>query len=98
VRGALVSLSFETARGQGIAKQITILATPGASFVFTGTVSSLNIAGGYVMVLDPRDQRSYQIRFNPEDPVVLKLHAGDHVRIAAEYDGNRYIATQISKP
>ncbi len=97
-RGALVSLNFEPDnRGQGTAEQITILATPGAVFVFTGTVSSMNIASGYLMVVDPRDQRSYQIHFNPQDPVVLKLHQGDQVRIEANYDGTRYAATRIAK-
>jgi hypothetical protein len=97
--GALVTLSFQSDnKGQGIAQQVTILATPGAVFVFTGTVSSLNIAGGYLVVLDPRDQRSYQIHFNPLDPVVEKLHQGDQVRIEANYDGTRYAATQIIKP
>jgi hypothetical protein len=98
VSGALVSLNFQSDKGQGTAQQITILATPGASFVFTGTVSSLNVAGGYMVVVDPRDQRSYQIHFNPQDPVVLRLHAEDHVRVAADYDGTRYVATRITRP
>jgi hypothetical protein len=99
VRGALVSLNFQSdSKGQGTAQQITILATPGASFVFTGTVTALNVAGGYLTVVDPRDERSSQIHFNPQDPVVLKLHEGDRVRIAADYDGTRYVATQIAQP
>jgi hypothetical protein len=98
VRGALVSLSFQSdSRGQGTAQEITVLATPGASFVFTGVVTALNVASGYIMVTDPRDQRSYQIRCNPQDPVVLRLHVGDHVRIAADYDGTRYAATRIEE-
>ena len=96
VRGALVSLDFEADwKGQGTARQITVLATPGASFVFAGMVTALNVAGGYMVVVDPRDRRSYQIRFNPQDPVVLRLRMGDHVRITATYDGTRYAATKI---
>jgi hypothetical protein len=99
VQGALVTLNFQSdSKGQGTAQEITILATPGASFVFTGTVAALNVAGGYLTVVDPRDQRSYQIYFNPQDPVVLKLHEGDRVRIAADYDGTRYAATHFSQP
>jgi hypothetical protein len=63
--------------------------------VFSGVVTALNVAGGYMVVVDPRDKRSYQIRFNPQDPVVLRLHNGDHVRITADYDGTRYAATRI---
>jgi len=98
-RGALVSLDFQPDnRGQGIAQKITVLATPGATFIFTGTVASLNMAGGFVVVVDPRDQQSRQIYFNPHDAAVEKLHPGDKVRIEANYDGNRYAATQIAQP
>jgi hypothetical protein len=97
--GALVSLDFQPDnRGQGIAQQITILATPGSTFVFTGTISSMSIASGYIMLIDPRDQRNHQIYFNPRDPKVEALHPGDTVRIVANYDGTRYAATQIAKP
>jgi hypothetical protein len=98
-RGALVTLDFQSDnRGQGIAQQITVLATPGASFVFTGTVASLNLSSGFMMVLDPHDQKSRQIYFNPKDPAVEKLHQGDNVRIEANYDGTRYAATRIAQP
>ncbi|KAA6461094.1 hypothetical protein DYQ86_12605 [Acidobacteria bacterium AB60] len=98
VRGALVSLSFQSDnKGQGTAREVTVLATPGASFVFMGTVTALNVANGYFMVTDPRDQRTYQIRCNPQDPVVLRLHVGDHVRVTADYDGTRYAATRIEE-
>lgn len=97
VRGALVSLEFQPDnKGQGIASKITILATPGAAFVFSGSVTALNVAQGYVVVLDPRDQQSYQIHFDPQNRAVQNLHAGDNVRISAEYDGTRYIAKEIS--
>lgn len=96
VPGALISLSFESdSRGRGSAREITVLATPGALFVFSGVVTGLNVASGYMMVTDARDQRSYQIRFNPQDPVVLRLRMGDHVRVTANYDGTRYAATRI---
>ena len=96
VRNALVSLNFQSDyKGQGTAQEITVLATPGATFVFSGAVTGLNVAGGYMTVTDPRDQRGYQIRFNPQDPVVLRLHTGDHVRVTADYDGTRYAATRI---
>jgi hypothetical protein len=98
VPGALVSLTFQSdSKGQGTAQQITILATPGASFVFVGTVTALNVAGGYLVVLDLGDERSYQIHFSSQDPVVEKLHQGDRVRIGADYNGTRYEATEIGK-
>jgi hypothetical protein len=98
MHGALVSLNFQSdSRGQGVAQEISILATPGSSFVFTGVVTALNVAGGYMVVVDPRDQRNYQIRCNPQDPVVLRVRMGDHLRVTANYDGTRYAATRIEE-
>lgn len=95
--GALISLNFQPdGHGQGVAKEITVLATPGATFVFSGAVTDLNMANGYLTLLDPRDGRSYQIHFNPSDPAVQDLHNGEQLRIAASYDGSRYAATQIT--
>jgi hypothetical protein len=97
VRGALVAVTFQSGgKGQGIAKDVTVLATPGASFVFSGNVTSLNVAAGWFVVTDPRDDRTYQIYFQPNDPNATNLKTGDHVRISADYDGTRYVATNLA--
>lgn len=97
VRGALLAITFQSGgKGQGIAKDITVLATPGASFVFSGNVSALNLAAGWFVVTDPRDDKTYQIYFDAHDPNALKLKTGDHVRVSADYDGTRYVATNLA--
>lgn len=98
VEGSLVTVQFASnSAGQGVAQRITILAVPGSSFVFTGDIASLNTASGLLVLVDPRDQRSYQIYFDaPLFPETRNLHAGDHVRIVATYNGDRYLASQIS--
>lgn len=97
VSGSLVSMTFEPdSKGHGIAKSITILATPGAKFVFSGVVTALNVSSGYLVLTDPRDERTYQIHFNPADAPAQKLRQGDKVRITADYDGTRYAATDIA--
>jgi hypothetical protein len=98
VAGSLVSVQFASnSAGQGVAQRITILAVPGSSFVFSGSIASLNTASGSLVVLDPRDQRSYQIYFDaPLFPETRNLHPGDHVRVVATYNGNRYLASEIS--
>jgi hypothetical protein len=97
VRGALIAVTFQSGgKGQGIAKDITVLATPGASFVFSGNITSLNLAAGWFVVTDPRDDRTYQIYFDVHDSNATKFKAGDHVRISADYDGTRYVATNLA--
>jgi hypothetical protein len=97
VRGALLAVTFQSGgKGQGIAKDITVLATPGSSFVFSGNITSLNLAAGWFVVTDPRDDKSYQIYFDEHDSNASKLKRGDHVRISADYDGTRYVATNLA--
>lgn len=98
VNGSLVSVQFASnSAGQGVAQRITILAVPGSSFVFSGSIASLNTASGSLVLVDPRDQRSYQIYFDaPLFPETRNLHPGDHVRVVAIYNGNRYLASEIS--
>ena len=98
VRGALVSLDFQSGgRGQGVAKDVTVLATPGASFVFSGNITSLNVPAGYMVVTDPRDDKTYQIFFDAHDPAALNLKSGQHIRVSADYDGTRYVATNLGE-
>lgn len=97
VRGTLISATFQSDKnGRGEARQITILATPGSTFVFSGTLSSLDMHTGVLVVIDPRDSQSYRIFFNPARLSVAKnFHLGDHIRVTAIYDGARYTAREL---
>lgn len=96
--GTLVSVKFSPAsRGPAIANQITVLAVPGSQFLLAGDVSFLDLSAGQLDLVDPRDEKSYQIYFDATRiPAARKLHLGDHVRIAATYQANRYEASDIS--
>src|SRR3569833_1237718 len=95
--GSLVSLQFNPdGKGRGSATRITVLATPGSTFVFTGNLVSLDTRSGMMTVLDPRDDQTYQIGFNPGSlSSIQNIHPGQHVRVSAAYDGTRYIAENI---
>jgi hypothetical protein len=97
VPGSLVEVKFDSNnRGQGIATQISVLAAPGANFVFSGTLSDLNLPAGTLVVIDPRDNQSYRISFDPRAQIGQQLRIGQHVRLTADYDGQRYVARQIT--
>lgn len=99
VNGALVVVKFEAdAKGRAVARHVTVLARPGSDFVFSGKVSSLDMHSGLLVLEDPRDQRTYQISFDPaRTPAVGNLHMGDQVRVIASFEGARYTATEITK-
>ena len=96
--GSLVSLQFDPdGKGRASVTRITVLATPGSEFVFTGSLVALDTRAGTMTVLDPRNNQTYQIGFNPGSlSSIQNLHSGQHVRITADYDGRRYVAESVS--
>jgi len=98
-RGTLVDVKFNAAarNGEGVATHIDILATPGAAFTFSGNVSVLDVHDGELTIVDPHDNQSYQFFFYPTQlSISSKLHEGSLVQVTANYDGSRYVATQIT--
>ncbi len=98
VHGALVSVTFESDKdGRGVASQIAILAIPGSAFVFTGSLSWLDMHSGSLVLIDPRDDKSYQISFDPARlPASQTLREGARIRVVVTYDGSRYMASALS--
>lgn len=96
-QGALVSLSFTpSTTGPAVAHEISILAAPGQTFVFSGRVSHLDLSTGLLVLMDSADNKSYEVHFDS-----AKREAGDGLREGAEvvatttFDGVRYSATSI---
>jgi len=96
--GALLSVEFESGKpGQGVASQIAVLATPGSAFIFTGNISTLDMHSGSFILNDPKDDRSYQVFFNASQlPASKTLHEGDHIRVIANFDSGRYVASSVT--
>jgi len=97
VPGSLVSIKFAADnRGRGVAQQVSVLAAPGATFIFSGTLSELDLHTGSLVLEDPRTNQRYTIGFDPTRDPANRLRPGQHVRISADYDGTHYVATEIS--
>jgi hypothetical protein len=97
VNGTLISVKFESdKKGRGVASQITILATPGSAMVFRGSLSSLDLHSGLLVLVDPLDEKSYEIFVDfARFPTSQTLHDGDSIRVTATFDGTRYLADAI---
>ena len=98
VKGALVSVQFTSSNnGRGIARQISVIAIPGSSFVFSGNITFLDMHAHVLALVDPRDGKNYQIFFDPARfPDSHNLHLGTHVRVTANFDGSHYTAGTIT--
>lgn len=97
-KGTLISIQFQPDnKGQGVARTVAILATPGAEFKFDGTLSFLDLRLNRLVVVDSSDDKSYELFFDPARlPKVKELHEGATVGVTAEFDGKRYIANSIN--
>ncbi len=98
VAGALISATFKPAPGgRDVVSRITILAVPGSSFLFAGTISHLDLSMGILDVVDPRDGKSYEIHFaSPHVSAGGNVHLGESVTVKAFYDGSGYQAAEIT--
>ena len=97
VAGALISASFRPDRGsKEVAREIIVLALPGSSFIFSGNVTFLDVHAGVLALTDPRDQKRYEIHFDPALPAARQLHVGAEVTVSAGFDGQRYSASAIT--
>ncbi len=94
--GALVAVTFTTSNGQGVANHVEVYAVPGSDFVFSGSITTLNMASGTMVLRDPRDQATYQLHFYPAQfGPGQGLHVGERVRVDATFDGFNYSAIDI---
>lgn len=97
-KGSLVSIEFEPdGKGRGTITKVTVLATPGAQFVFSGNLIALDMHTGTMVVLDPTNNQNYQIAFNASSMASMPdVRPGQRVRVTAEYDGTRYLAHDVT--
>jgi uncharacterized protein (DUF488 family) len=64
--------------------------------VFRGSLSSLDLHSGLLVLVDPLDEKSYEIFVDfARFPTSQTLHDGDSIRVTATFDGTRYLADAI---
>jgi hypothetical protein len=96
--GTLISIEFQADRaGQNVARKIAVLATPGSVFVFTGNVVFLDLHSGRLALIDPRDDKRYEISFDPARFAISRdVHEGTDITVTAGFDGARYSARAVT--
>jgi hypothetical protein len=96
--GALVALTFDPAAGKDpTVRQISILASPGTTFVFVGTIEHLDLRRGLLVLVDPRDNKNYDLYFDPARRAIPReVRQGASVTVQANFDGTRYQTRDIT--
>jgi hypothetical protein len=95
--GALVALTFDPTAGRApVVRQISILASPGTTFVFVGRIEHIDLRRGLLVLVDPRDNKNYDLYFDPAARGVTRdLKQGTNVTVQANFDGTRYQTRDI---
>ncbi len=96
--GTLVHVRFAAERpNRGLAREINILATPGAAFTFAGKITYLDLHRGLLALQNSGDEKNYEIHFTPSSTVESRrLGVGTEVRIVATFEGAQYTAKSIN--
>jgi hypothetical protein len=101
--GTLVRVIFDPAKGgqskhtPPLVRQVSILALPGATFIFSGHVEYLDLRRDLLALVDPRDNKSYEVHIDPKaHAMLLDVKEGSDVSVQATFDGKRYQAGAVT--
>jgi hypothetical protein len=96
VPGALVSLTFSPGKAHTAVNTVEVLARPGNSISFFGSVTFLDLSRNILAVQNRPDGKTYEINIDgiPRD-TIRKLHPGTVVGVAAVFDGKQYTARTL---
>lgn len=95
--GALINVQFSPrSDNRDVAQDVMVLAKPGDNYIFSGTVTNLDMRSNTFFVDNQADDQSYEVHFSPTvlaDARSLKI--GQEVTARAVFDGKKYQATNI---
>ena len=95
--GSLVSVDFDSqGNAHDTAREISILALPGARYTFIGQVVHLDLRTGLLVMNSSIDHKTYEIHLNPQATPDDNLQAGANVRITANFQDSRYVAQSVT--
>jgi len=94
--GSLVAIKFQPG-SHAQAEQIEVLAAPGASFIFSGPVTHIDLLTHVIGISNRSDSVIYDIHFDPARVKITKgLQEGADVDVNATFNGTEYLADGIT--
>lgn len=97
IPGSLISVDFDSqGKGNNVARQISILALPGARYTFVGQVVHLDLRTGLLVLNSSIDHKTYEIHLNPQGTPDDNLQAGANVTITANFENSQYVAHSVT--
>ncbi len=96
--GTLVAVKFDSENnGRDVAREISVLALPGATFTFAGELVAVNLRSGLLVLNSVTDHKTYEINFDPSKFAVdNNWQQGTDVSVQTRFDGTRYTAQNVT--
>ena len=95
--GSLIAVRFAPESGsREMARDISILASPGVRYTFAGQVAHLDLRTGLVVLYSSTDRKTYEIYLDPSLAIDEKLQTGAVVTAVTSLDGSRYVAHSLT--
>ncbi|HEY1462274.1 MAG TPA: hypothetical protein VGF44_02520 [Terriglobales bacterium] len=98
VPGSLVSLTFGPGlkEQRGAVQEVVVLARPGYTVSFFGTITFLDLSHNFIAVQNRTDGKTYDIQVDGiSKDVIRQLHPGSVIGVAAVFDGKAYMARSV---
>jgi hypothetical protein len=95
--GAIITVKFAPERANhGMAREISIIASPGMQFIFAGKVTHLDLSSGILSVDNLTDSKTYDLSFSlPSVDKRDALGVGSEVTVLATFEGWGYRADSV---
>jgi hypothetical protein len=95
--GTLVAVKFGPQQdGTDVAREVSVLAIPGASFSFAGTVMAVDLRLGILVLTSSTDHKTYEISLDAAAASVDNLRPGADVTVLSRFDGSHYVAQNVT--
>ena len=95
--GALVAIQFASdGSGHNSAREISVLAMPGAHYNFSGQVVHIDLRTGLLVINSATDHKTYEVYLDPSVTPDENLQPGSTVTVVTNFDGTRYVARHVT--
>jgi hypothetical protein len=95
--GTLVAVKFGPRQDGGeVAREVSVLAVPGASFTFGGIVTAVDLRLGLIVLTSSSDHKSYEIYLDPSVTIADDVRPSADITVLTRFQDNKYVARSVT--
>lgn len=95
--GSLIAIRFDSERdGHHVAREISVLALPGARYTFAGQVVHIDLCSGLLVLYSSSERKTYEIHLDPSLAPDDNLRTGAVVTAVTTLQDSRYVVRSLT--